>query len=78
MATLPTDEGKLRMALDLFEHFDRQPGQGLLANNITLIAAQKGWRIADIARGLEIGIEREFFESGSHSIKLTEAGFAAI
>ena len=78
MATLPTDD-KLRMVLDIFEHFGIRPGQVLLPGNITAVAANKGLRMEDITRGLEVGRERGLFENGpNNSIKLTDTGFAAV
>lgn len=79
MAILPTDDEKLRMALDIFKHFGAHPGEALLRHNVAVLVAKNGWRMEDITKGIELGHATGFFEDGSHrSIILTEAGFAAI
>jgi hypothetical protein len=79
MATLPTDDDKLRIVLDIFKHFGTRPGEALRPNNIVAAAANMGLRMNDVTRGLEVGGERGYFENGQNkSIKLTDTGFAAV
>jgi hypothetical protein len=79
MATLPTNDEKLRMALDIFKHFRTHPGEALLRHNVVALVAKNGWRMDVVTKGIELGHAKGFFEDGSHkSIILTEAGFAAI
>ena len=79
MATLPTDDEELRMALDIFKHFGTRPGGALLRHNVAALVAKNGLRMEDVTKGIELGYAKGFFEDESHrSIKLTEAGFAAI
>jgi hypothetical protein len=79
MAKLPTDDEKLRMALDVFKHFGTRPGEGLMPNNLVATVAKNGWRMDDLKKGIELGYAKGFFENGPNSsIRLTDVGFAAI
>ena len=79
MAHLPTDDEKARMALEVFEHFGKRPGEVLTQKNFVVIAAQRNWRIQDVSEGIERCADLGWFEQGpNNSIRLTEAGFAAI
>ncbi|TYR31976.1 hypothetical protein FY036_12860 [Mesorhizobium microcysteis] len=79
MATLPTLEDKGRMVLTIFKHFDTRPGEVLDKRNLVTMCAQWDWRTSDIAKGVEYGLDTGWFEGGpNNSIRLTEAGFAAI
>jgi hypothetical protein len=77
MATLPTDDEKVRMVLDIFKHFGSRPGHALGAKNFTAVGAKAGLNMSDIADGIRVGGERGLFEDGpNNSVKLTDAGFA--
>ena len=39
-----TDEEKARLVLDIFRHFDTEPGEQLAAGNLLSIAAMNGWQ----------------------------------
>ncbi len=79
MSTLPSSEEKGRMALKIFAHFGTRPGEVLLRGNFVAVSADWGWRINDVADGLDYGLKAGWFEGGpNNSVKLTDAGFAAI
>ena len=79
MPTLPTKPESARIVLDIFKHFGTRPGEVLQQHDFGVIAASDGLRMSDVADGLEYGYEQGWFEDGpNNSIKLTEAGFAAI
>ncbi len=78
MATLPSADDKLRQVLDMYKHFGTRPG-GLLTQNFTAVAVNRGLRMTDIADGMKRGVELGYFDQGqNNSLILTEGGLAAI
>jgi hypothetical protein len=79
MAQLPTPDDLARLVLQVFEHFDRRPGEMLRANNFVAIAAKRGVRLTDLVAGIERGVELGWLEGSlEETVKLTEAGYAAM
>ena len=77
MATLPTSEENARKILEIFEHFDKRSGEGIMSKNILAVAVKRNWRMDDIRDGLEWGLSNGWFEEGNNdSFKLTDVGFA--
>jgi hypothetical protein len=79
MAALPTPEEKGMMVLQIYAHFDSQPGHVLRANNFVAVAARRRIPIADIQSGLEYAAEMKWIEETENgSLRLTERGFGAM
>ena len=79
MATLPTAEENAGKVLQIFQHFETRPEEGIGLNNIIAIAAQENWRMKDMDEGLQYGIEQGWFEEkGSSFFMLTQEGYAEI
>lgn len=79
MATLPTEDEKIRMVLDIFKHFGTRPNEVLMPGNLLAHATKNGWRSEDISDGLKKGADKGYFVDGPNgTIKLTDAGFAKV
>ena len=79
MATLPTPEENARRVLNIYKHFGTRPGEGLSTQSVLAVAVDQGLSNNDLLDGLRYGDEKGWFEDGPNgSVRLTEAGFAAI
>lgn len=67
------------LVLRIFKDFDTRPGEVLMSQNFTAVAAKNGWRNDDIASGIKRGYALGWFEDGPNgTVKLNDSGFAAI
>lgn len=74
-----TDAEKARLVLDVFAHFDTEPGEPMAAGNLLSIAAMNGWKTTDIADGYKHGVSLGWFADGPNgTVMITPAGFAEI
>jgi len=74
-----TDAEKARLVLDIFRHFDTEPGEPLAAGNLLSIAAINGWLTSDVADGVKHGVALGWFEDGPNGVvMLTPVGFAEL
>jgi len=74
-----TDAEKARLVLDVFKHFDTEPGELLAAGNLLSIAAMNGWQTTDVAEGYAHGVSLGWFEDGPNgTVLLTPEGFAQL
>jgi hypothetical protein len=74
-----TDDEKARLVLDVFAHFDTEPGEPLAMGNLLSIAAMNGWTTTDIADGFRHGVALGWFEEGPNGTALlTPKGLAEI
>ena len=79
MATLPSSDDKVRMVLDMYQLLGTKPSEVLHIRNFVAIAANRDWRMADIADGLEQACDLGWLEElPGGSYRLTDAGFAKI
>ncbi len=68
-----TDEAKARLVLEVFEHFDTEPGEPLAMGNLLSIAAMNGWQTTDIADGFRHGVALGWFAEGPNGTALLTA-----
>jgi hypothetical protein len=70
-----TDEEKARLVLNIFRHFDSEPGEPLSAGNLLSIAAMNGWQTTDVNEGFRHGVTLGWFEDGPNgTVMLTAKG----
>ncbi len=70
-----TDDEKARLVLDIFRHFDTEPGEQLAAGNLLSIAAMNGWQTTDVNEGYRYGVTLGWFEDGPNgTVMLTAKG----
>lgn len=79
MATLPTPEESARAILSIFQAHGCRSGEALMAGavNTQFLTGTKG-RSEDYVAGLQYAGEHGWLEEGPNSLKLTDAGFAAM
>ena len=79
MAKLPTADEKARMALEAFRSINGRPGDVVTRRHFTAVALEKGWRIDEVAEGIEECSDRDWFEDGPNgSVRPTKAGFSEL
>lgn len=77
MAT--SDADKARLALDVFAHFETEPGELLAAGNLLSIAAMNGWDTKQVLASYEEGRSLGWFADGPDgTVTITQAGIAMI
>lgn len=79
MATLPTDDEKVELALDVFRAHKARPGHVIPQRNFVQWCLTKNLHSEDLVQGLEIAAERMLVDQTDNGgIRLTDAGFAAL
>ena len=79
MVMANSDADKARLALDVFAHFDTEPGELLAAGNLLSIAAMNGWETTAVVASYEHGKALGWFEDGPDgTVTITAAGRAQI
>lgn len=79
MATIPTPAEVARAILDQFKSTEARPGHVLMRNNIVGLQASRGFTGDEMMAGLQYGGDQGWIENGpNNSIRLTDAGFAAM
>ena len=79
IASLPTLNDKVRMALDCFKAYSARPGNALVQGVFVAYATVNKLPIGDLADGLEEGARRGLFDQAQNGgVILTDAGFAAV
>lgn len=74
-----SDADKARLALDVFAHFDTEPGELLAVGNLLSIAAMNGWETTAVVASYEHGKALGWFEDGPDgTVTITAAGRAQI
>ncbi len=69
------DGEKARLALDVFAHFETEPGEWLAAGNLLSIAAMNGWDTKAVMASYEHGKALGWFEDGPDgTVTITPAG----
>ena len=67
------------MVLRIFQHFGSRPGEVLRGDNLTGFSTRHGWSAAEIAEGLEHGVDLGWFDyAPDEAARLTKAGYAEI
>ncbi|MFN3671344.1 MAG: hypothetical protein ACK4VM_05480 [Bosea sp. (in: a-proteobacteria)] len=70
-----TDTEKAQLALDVFAHFETEPGEWLAAGNLLAIAAMNGWDTKQVLASYEHGRSLGWFEDGPDgTVTITLAG----
>ncbi len=74
-----SDAEKARLALDVFAHFETEPGEWLAAGNLLSIAAMNGWDTKAVMASYEHGKALGWFEDGPNgTVTITPAGRAQL
>ncbi len=70
-----TGDAKVGLALDVFRHFETQPGAGLPSNVLVVAAVRAGKTPLDLRAGIDIGARRRWFTVGPDGfVTLTDLG----
>jgi len=80
MATLPTPEESARAILAIFSSPNSRPGHTLMAGHVNIAFQKAGGTAAEFGAGIKYAVETVgWLELGqNNTIKLTDAGFAAM
>lgn len=74
-----SDAEKARLALEIFAHFDAEPGEWLATGNLLSIAAMNGWDTKAVMASYEHGKALGWFEDGPNgTVTITPAGRAQL
>lgn len=78
MASLPTDDDKARLLLDVFRQLNARPGETIMKQSIMTVPVASGFRLEDRIDGLVIASNRGWIEERNDTIIITDAGFAEL
>jgi hypothetical protein len=61
--------------LEIYSHFNSEPGQVLLACNFGTVCARRDWQMTDLQEGLEEANRLGWIEAATRGWRLTESGY---
>lgn len=74
-----SDAETARLALEIFAHFETEPGEWLAAGNLLSIAAMNGWDTKAVMASYDHGKALGWFEDGPNgTVTMTPAGRAQL
>jgi len=78
MPSQSTDEENAQKILEIFAHFDAEPGHELLITNFVAAGKRQRWEMTDLQQGLDLARKKKWIDYKEGSFRLTEEGFSAI
>ena len=62
--------------LDVYAHFEKQPGEALVSNHFLGVGRLRRWRASDLQEGIEEAHRNGWVEKAHPGWRLTELGYA--